>query len=78
MFYICCYKTFIMKWKIEQGHLQEREIVKFAWFPIFCKRWDKREIRWMEKVKIKQTWYAFGDDIRISLFGGYWKNDWFL
>ena len=45
-----------MKWKIEQKHLEEREIVKFAWFPIVCKRWDKREIRWMETVKIKQTW----------------------
>jgi len=67
-----------MKWKIEQKHLEERETVKFAWFPIVCKRWDKREIRWMETVKIKQTWYAFGDDIRISLFGGYWKNDWFV
>ena len=67
-----------MKWKIEQKHLEEREIVKFVWFPIVCKRWDKREIRWMETVKIRQTWYAFGDDIRISLFGGYWKNDWFL
>ena len=67
-----------MKCKIKQEHLEEREIVKFAWFPIVCKKWDKREIRWMEKVKIKQTWYAFGDDVRISFFGGYWNNDWFL
>jgi hypothetical protein len=29
-------------------------------------------------VKIQQTWYAFGDDLRVSLFGGYWKNDWFV
>ena len=67
-----------MKWEIKQKHLEKREIVKFTWIPIICKRWDKREIRWMETVKIKQTWYAFGDDIRISIFGGYWKNDWFL
>jgi hypothetical protein len=25
-----------------------------------------------------QTRYAFGDDLRIFLFGGYWKNDWFV
>lgn len=67
-----------MKWKIKHNHLQEREITKFAWIPIICKRWDKMEIRWMETVKIKQTWYAFGDDIRIPIFGGYWKNDWFI
>ena len=67
-----------MKWEIKQKHLEKREIVKFTWIPIICKRWDKREIRWMETVKIKQTWYAFGDDIRISIFGGYWKNDWFI
>jgi len=36
--HLVIYKTFIMKWKIEQKHLEEREIVKFAWFPIVSNR----------------------------------------
>jgi hypothetical protein len=67
-----------MRWGIKNNHLETREIEKFAWLPIICKRWDKREIRWMERVKIRQTWYAFGDDLRITLFGGYWENNWFI
>ena len=67
-----------MKWTIKQEHLDGRVINKFAWLPIICKKWDKRDVRWLEYVKIKQTWYAFGGDMRISLFGGYWKNDWFV
>ena len=66
-----------MKWKIKYEHLEEREITKFAWLPIAIKVWDKREIRWLEKVRIEQRWYAFGEDFRINFFGGYWKNEFF-
>lgn len=65
-----------MRWRINIDHLTKREITKFAWLPIIVKRWDKREIVWLENVILRQTWYSFGEDIRIYLFGGYWKNDW--
>ncbi len=64
-----------MRFKIKQNHLEKRQITKFAWIPIFIKSWDKREIIWLEHIKIEQTWYAFGDDLRVSFFGGYWEND---
>ena len=66
-----------MKWIVKHDHLEKREITKFAWFPIVIKVWDRREIRWLETVKIEQHWCAFGGDIRIWLFGGCWKNEFF-
>jgi hypothetical protein len=66
-----------MRFKIKQKHLTERIKEKFVFF-LITKRWDKREITILEKVKIHQTWYAFGDDIRVKLFGGYWENDWVI
>ncbi len=67
-----------MRWETKRKHLENREVEKFAWLPVICKRWDNREIRWLEHVKVRQTWYGFGEDLRVSIFGGYWKNDWFI
>ena len=67
-----------MRWQTEHRHLEEREIAKFAWLPVVCKRWDRTEIRWLETVRLKQTWCAFGDDARVSLFGCYWENNCFV
>ena len=64
-----------MRFKIKHKHLTERVKEKFVIF-LVTKRWDKIEINILETVKIHQTWYSFGNDIRVNLFGGYWKNDW--
>lgn len=74
-----------MRYNSKNKHLSTREIEKFAWLPVRVKRWDITEVAWMERVKIRQTWRAWDSDtsylphlIKMSLFGGYWDNDWFL
>lgn len=41
---------------------EERVVEKFALIPVYA----SNEWRWMEKVKVHQTWH-----------GLHWSNDWF-
>ena len=67
-----------MKWKAKYGHHDERIVEKFAWYPISIKKWDKREVRWLCRVKYKQIYYAFNDSFFTDLNGGRWENLYFI
>lgn len=76
-----------MKWGSVAESGDTRIIKKFAWLPIRIKnKWSDRRVqwRWLERVKIEQEYNTFFDDInpvkdlRLWLFGGFWKNERFL
>jgi len=76
-----------MKWGSKTKRGDDRTIKKFAFFPIRIKnRWNTPEVewRWLEKVKIEQTYHTcvYNDslikDIKVFLFGGYWTNKRFI
>jgi hypothetical protein len=76
-----------MNWGSVAENGDTRILKKYAWFPIRIEnRWGNPRItwRWLEKVKIKQEYETYYDDInlvksiKVYLFGGYWKNKCFI
>lgn len=76
-----------MKWGSVAKNGETRIVKKFAWLPIRIKnRWSDIKIqwRWLESVKIEQEYNTMFDglnpitELKIWLFGGYWKNERFL
>lgn len=81
-----------MRWSSEAKNDDRRYIIKYAWYPIRIEnRWfePKIEWRWLETVKIRQ-WYKTSTyhidnplmmiycDLKLFLFGGFWKNECFV
>lgn len=78
-----------MNWGSVAKNGDTRILKKYAWLPIRIKnRWSQSEIEWcwLEQVKIKQEYNTnnfhddlnFIKDIKVYLFGGYWKNEYFM
>ena len=81
-----------MRWGSEAKNDERRYIIKYAWYPIRIEnRWfdPKIEWRWLEKVKIRQEYqnstYHIDNplvmiycDLKLFLFGGFWKNECFI
>lgn len=73
-----------MRWVSNHKNDDTRVVIKWAWYPIRIKdRWSKYQVEWywLTKVKIRQRYYTYQHDyniirdIKIYLFGGYWKNE---
>jgi hypothetical protein len=78
-----------MKWGSKTKNGDTRILKKYAWFPIRIRsKWGNPEVEWcwLEQVKIRQEYNTnnFHDDvnlikdIKVFLFGGYWKNEYFI
>ena len=77
-----------MKWGSKTKHGDTRILKKYAWFPIRIRsRWGNPEVEWcwLEQVKIRQEYstgsihdFSIIKDIKVFLFGGYWKSEYFM
>jgi hypothetical protein len=77
-----------MKWGSVSKNGETRVIVKYAFLPMRIKSiWADNPIqwRWLEKVKIEQEYFTHCNDdinpikdLKVWIFGGYWKNVRFL